>query len=92
MIRVHLVIVGRVQQVFFRQSTREKALELGLRGWVRNRKSGTVELVAEGESQPIEHLVEWCHRGPEHARVERVDRWDAEPVDLPEGFNVRPTE
>lgn len=92
MTRVHLLIVGRVQQVFFRQSTRNKALELGLRGWVRNRKSGNVELVAEGDAGLIEDLVAWCHRGPEHARVERVDRWDYEPADLPEGFNVRPTE
>ena len=92
MTRVHLQIVGRVQKVYFRQSTRDKALELGLRGWVRNRKKGTVELVAEGDPQRIEDLVAWCHHGPEHAQVERVDRWDIEPVDLPEGFDVRPTE
>ncbi len=92
MTRVHLLVTGRVQQVFFRQSTRNKALELGLRGWVRNRKSGTVELVAEGDAKLIEDLVTWCHSGPEHARVERVERWDSEPADLPEGFNVRPTE
>ena len=92
MTRVHLVIVGRVQGVFFRQSTRNRALELGLRGWVRNRISGAVELVAEGDSVPIEDLVAWCQDGPERAQVERVDRRDIEPADLPEGFHVRPTE
>ena len=90
--RVHLLIRGHVQGVFFRQSSRSVALELGLRGWVRNRNSGDVEMVAEGSSERIESLVEWCHRGPEAARVDNVERMNAEPAGLPEGFHVRPTQ
>lgn len=90
--RVHLLIRGHVQGVFFRQSSRSVALELGLRGWVRNRNSGDVEMVAEGSSERIEALVEWCHRGPEAARVDNVERMNAEPAGLPEGFHVRPTQ
>ncbi len=90
--RVHLIIRGRVQGVFFRQSTRTVGLDLGLRGWVRNRTSGEVEMVAEGSRDRIETLVAWCHRGPDAARVDDVERIDAEPAGLPEGFHVRPTQ
>lgn len=90
--RVHLIIRGRVQGVFFRQSTRTVALDLGLRGWVRNRTSGEVEMVAEGSRDRIETLVAWCHRGPDAAQVVDVERIDTEPAGLPEGFHVRPTQ
>ena len=90
--RVHLIIRGRVQGVFFRQSTRTVALDLGLRGWVRNRTSGEVEMVAEGSRDRIDTLVAWCHRGPDAARVDDVERIDAEPAGLPEGVHVRPTQ
>lgn len=90
--RVHAIIHGHVQGVYFRQSTQEQASHLGLRGWVRNRRAGTVEMVAEGEAERIESLMTWCHRGPQAARVDRVERIDGEPAGLPEGFNVRPTE
>ncbi len=92
MIRVHLIIHGRVQGVFFRQSTQAQAVALGLSGWVRNRRSGVVEMVAEGESQAVESLVTWCHRGPEAAHVVRVERVDSDPAGLTQGFDVRPTE
>jgi acylphosphatase len=71
-IRVHLVITGRVQGVFFRESTRHKADSLGLTGWVRNRPDGTVEAVAEGPEKDVRALVAWCHHGPPAARVDRV--------------------
>lgn len=90
--RVHAIIHGHVQGVFFRQSTQEQAAQLGLRGWVRNRRSGTVEMVAEGDAEGIESLMTWCNRGPERARVDRIERIDGAPAGLPEGFNVRPTE
>ena len=89
--RVHLIIEGRVQGVFFRQSSRVTALKLGLRGWVRNRSAGSVEVVAEGPSDKLDAFVEWCRRGPEAAQVVRVERMDAEPAGLPGGFDVRPT-
>tara|TARA_B100000530_G_C15694903_1_gene383629 strand:- start:310 stop:588 length:279 start_codon:yes stop_codon:yes gene_type:complete len=91
MTRVHLIVSGHVQGVFFRQSTKSIARTIGLQGWVRNRTDGTVEIVAEGALEDVNKLVEWCEKGPETARVERVDRVDEVPVGLPEGFDVRPT-
>jgi acylphosphatase len=71
-IRTHLIIEGRVQGVFFRDSTRRKAIELGLKGWVKNRFDGAVEVVAEGPKENVEKLVEWCHHGPPAARVTSI--------------------
>jgi acylphosphatase len=71
-IRVRLVIEGRVQGVWFRESTRKEADHLGVHGWVRNRRDGTVEVVAEGPEEKVRKLVEWCHQGPPSARVARV--------------------
>ena len=71
--RLHLVISGRVQGVFFRQSAADEATRLGLLGWVRNLDSGEVEAVAEGPEAALEEFVRWCHRGPTHAKVEAVE-------------------
>jgi len=71
-IRAHLIIEGRVQGVFFRDSTRREAIELGLKGWVKNRFDGSVEVVAEGPREKVETLIAWCHHGPPIARVTRV--------------------
>lgn len=77
MVRVRLRIEGRVQGVFFRASTIEKATGLGLRGWVRNCPDGSVEAVAEGTRKEIDELVSWCGHGPPGARVQRVDlEWE----------------
>jgi len=76
-VRAHIVISGYVQGVFFRAHTRDKALELGLKGWVRNRSDGTVEAVFEGEKDKVEEIIRWCHRGPSGARVSRVSvNWE----------------
>ena len=71
-IRTHLIIEGRVQGVWFRDSTRNKAIRLNLTGWVKNRFDGSVELVAEGPREEVEKLIEWCHHGPPTARVTRL--------------------
>jgi len=71
-VRIHLIIEGRVQGVWFRESTREKALSLGVNGWVKNLPDGTVEVVAEGEEDKVRELVKWCHKGPPAARVTKV--------------------
>ncbi len=68
-----LKIHGRVQGVFFRQSTREKARELGLSGWVKNMPDGTVEALAAGPESVVQELIVWCGQGPAYARVDRVD-------------------
>lgn len=84
------VVNGRVQGVFFRQSTLQKARRLGLRGWVRNRADGAVEGVAAGSETALAALHEWLHRGPPQARVDAVE-WtpSSEPVPAAD-FEVRP--
>ena len=67
--RVHVLISGKVQGVFFRSSTKDMAKKLGLSGWVRNLEDGRVEGVFEGEKEAIEKMLEWCKVGPEYARV-----------------------
>ena len=68
-----LVIRGRVQGVWFRESMRLEAEALGVAGWVRNRQDGTVEAVVQGEASAVEAMVRWARRGPEAARVDAVD-------------------
>ncbi len=68
-IRIHLFISGRVQGVFFRSNSCEKAVSLGLRGFVKNLDDGRVEIVAEGEKENIGELVEFCKKGSLIAKV-----------------------
>lgn len=70
--RAHVIFQGRVQGVFFRANTERKAIEHGLKGWVRNLPDGTVEAVFEGEKSTVEKVVDWCtHRQPQ-ARVDNA--------------------
>ena len=71
--RILLHIYGRVQGVFFRAETQQKALGLGLTGWVRNNSNGSVQIVAEGEKDKVEELVTWCEQGSEAASVDNLD-------------------
>ena len=71
--RVHIVVHGYVQGVFFRHYTRKTALSLGLKGHVKNMADGTVEVVAEGSEDELIELIEFCKKGPEAAQVEKVD-------------------
>ncbi len=73
MFQVHLIISGKVQGVFYRVVCQEVAQELGLTGWVRNLPTGQVEVLAQGEKEKIEKLIEWCKKGPSGARVNDVD-------------------
>lgn len=66
------IVSGRVQGVFYRDSTRQQALRLGLTGWVRNRRSGDVELIAGGDPDKINELEKWLWEGPQLARVTSV--------------------
>lgn len=70
--RARVVAGGRVQGVFFRAETRDRARSLGLAGWVRNNPNGTVEAVFEGDRERVESMVDWCRRGPSLAHVEDV--------------------
>jgi acylphosphatase len=71
-VRAHVVVSGRVQGVFFRAETRDRATSLGVAGWVRNTPGGTVEAVFEGDRRRVESMVEWMRRGPPLARVDDV--------------------
>ncbi|MBW1764426.1 MAG: acylphosphatase [Deltaproteobacteria bacterium] len=72
-VSVKLVIHGRVQGVWFRESTRKQAVELGVSGWVKNRVDGSVEALIEGPKDSIKKLIDWCHKGPPYAKVDQVD-------------------
>ena len=66
-------VYGKVQGVWYRASTRNKARGLGLSGIVRNEADGSVYIEAEGPAEAVEALREWCRQGPPHARVERIE-------------------
>jgi acylphosphatase len=74
--------------VFFRDTTRRRADQHGVAGWVRNNPDGTVEAVFEGDEADVERLVRFAHDGPSGARVERVEVFDEEPENL-SGFAIR---
>jgi acylphosphatase len=75
--RARVRVRGRVQGVFFRMETRDRAHSLGLAGWVRNCADGTVEAVFEGEPERVESMIDWCGRGPAGAHVDSVDvKWE----------------
>jgi acylphosphatase len=71
--RVNLVITGRVQGVFFRASTQQKARELKINGWVKNLVDGRVEVMAQADADALEHFIDWCRHGPANARVDHVE-------------------
>ena len=87
--RVHAIVTGRVQGVSYRASTAVEARRLGIRGWVRNRPEGSVELEAEGEVEQIAALLAWCERGPPAARVTRVEVVDRDPGLEELAFEIR---
>ena len=69
----HITVHGRVQGVWFRAGTKEKAEELGLTGWVMNRPNGTVEIHAQGEKSQLENFIAWCRQGTPAAKVTSLD-------------------
>ena len=71
--KVHVIISGRVQGVWFRASTKSKAEQFGITGWVRNTSDGNVEAVFEGDEKIIEEILEWCNHGPPLAKVDNVE-------------------
>jgi acylphosphatase len=66
---VRLLIKGKVQGVFYRASARDRAVELGIKGWVKNTPEGNVEVVATGEKESLEKFIDWCRKGPSKALV-----------------------
>lgn len=74
--QIVLKIYGKVQGVFFRDSSRRKARELGLVGYAKNEPDGTVQIVTEGEEGKLKEFIEWCQDGFDYAKVEKIDiKW-----------------
>mgnify|MGYP001570994963 CR=1 FL=1 len=86
----HLTIFGQVQGVGFRYHFSQRAQRLGISGWVRNRRGGSVEAMIEGSPAAVESLLAWVRMGPPAASVERVEVSAAEGSFA--GFSLRPTE
>jgi acylphosphatase len=92
----HIVVRGRVQGVGYRAFVEAEALALGLEGWVRNCRDGTVEALLVGESAIVESMIEACRRGPYAARVDQIDQREGTSADVRlrrpgDVFSVLPT-
>jgi acylphosphatase len=86
-IRARVVVRGRVQGVFFRDSTRRHAEQRGVSGWVRNCADGSVEAVFEGPPEQVERMVDFCREGPRGAQVEQVESHEEEAEGMT-GFSI----
>jgi acylphosphatase len=86
-VRAHVHVSGRVQGVFFRATTRERAHQYDVEGWVQNLADGRVEAVFEGTESAVESMIDFCHGGSEAARVEDVSVAYEEPTGQ-EGFRI----
>ncbi len=87
--RIHAIVHGRVQGVFFRDYTRQEAIRLGLRGWVRNLPDGTVETVFEGEEDKVAAMLAWLESGSPMSRVSRVVSREEKPLGQDRDFVIR---
>jgi len=88
-VKARVRIEGLVQGVFYRYSTQQKARELGVHGWVRNLRDGSVECLLEGERDAVEALIRWCHHGPPGGHVESVTtKWE-EYTGALQGFTIQ---
>jgi acylphosphatase len=88
LVRVRVVVTGRVQGVWYRQSCKDVAVAAGVHGWVRNTADGRVEAVLEGERVAVHAVIEWMRVGPRHAVVDDV-QLNVEPPDGARRFAVR---
>lgn len=87
---VRVVIAGNVQNVWFRGWTEQQAIRLGLDGWVRNLRDGTVEALFSGSAEAVASMLDACNEGPPAANVSSVERFTAQPQ-VANGFSVLPT-
>jgi acylphosphatase len=87
--RVQIIVTGKVQGVFFRASTREKAKQLGIGGFARNQPDGRVEIIADGDQASLQQFIAWCHEGPPLSRVENVIVTDMETSHFFDHFEIK---
>jgi len=87
--QIHIFVTGRVQGVFFRQSTRVMAIKNNVSGWVSNLDDGRVEIVAQGETNNVDNLADWCKTGPANSRVDEFELSEENITNEFEDFEVR---
>ena len=88
-IQTHVIISGKVQGVWFRLNTKNKAEQLNLNGWVRNTNDGKVEAVFEGEERDINEMIKWCYEGPPLANVKNVNIETKSPSNCFDKFEIK---
>ena len=84
---VSIIVSGKVQGVFYRQNTKEKATALGIQGTVENLDDGSVSIIASGTREQLQQLIQWCHQGPSKAKVAQVTVTEI-PVQAFNGFRI----
>jgi len=89
MIRKHCFFSGKVQGVFFRANTRDKAQEKGVKGWVKNLRDGRVEAVFEGPEEKVDDVIEFCKKNQPHARVDDIEIQEEEPTSQFDSFRIK---
>ena len=87
--RVKLLVSGRVQGVYFRMFTQNKAKHFGVKGYARNLPDGRVEIIAEADPGSIENFIKWCHKGPVTARVDHVEMTELESDKALTSFEIK---
>ena len=86
---IKIRVKGRVQGVFYRANTKDKALELNLKGWVKNDPDGAVSIHAEGAEENLLKLMEWCKKGPNLSRVDSLDYNWCDKTDCLTSFEIK---
>ena len=86
---LHIFVEGRVQGVYYRASTKQKAIKLQLKGWVRNLSDGRVEIMAQGEQKQLDELVNWCYQGSKYSLVTKVNTTFIDQSESFSNFDVR---
>ena len=85
----HIIISGKVQGVFFRKNTKQKAVEFKINGWVKNTPDDKVEIFAQGVEENLNTFIDWCKQGPPKADVENIEVKDAKPDDAIKTFSIK---
>jgi acylphosphatase len=84
----HIIVSGKVQGVFFRKHTKQKAMELKIHGWVKNTRDGKVEIFAQGNEENLNTFIDWCKQGPTKAIVENIQVTEKETNNNLKGFSI----
>jgi len=88
-INAHILISGRVQGVWYRASTKNKAEQLGIKGWVKNTTNGEVEAVFQGEEKLVEKMITWCYQGPPLAKVDKISVKKQDNIENYDDFSIK---